>query len=276
MVRFYNEGVYLSGKKEAIDEIEKQKTKFIISSTFNSVYFKDEIQEYIKFLELVKKFLSTFNADNQIQYSLLISYLLRSGIFSIGKNFKYTSNLKNELEGHLGLTILSGKGCCRNVSSFYEDLMGDKADSFYCRLERSKLNLGQFKEARHVVNIIDFNGNLYAYDPINIGLFYFINKEQLKLLSDSNIMYLRFKPYFGVITNKYEFGDIEDKYKLYEEASKKLHITTFDYELLRSDTLNRLNQRKMDLLDFKDDTMVLKETIHYSVQEKVRKLHQKK
>ena len=81
MVRFYNEGVYLSGKKEAIDEIEKQKTKFIISSTFNSVYFKDEIQEYIKFLELVKKFLSTFNADNQIQYSLLISYLLRNNIF---------------------------------------------------------------------------------------------------------------------------------------------------------------------------------------------------
>ena len=55
MVRFYNEGVYLSGKKEAIDEIEKQKTKFIISSTFNSVYFKDEIQEYIKYLRQFQK-----------------------------------------------------------------------------------------------------------------------------------------------------------------------------------------------------------------------------
>lgn len=274
-MRYYDEKVYLNGNEEALSIIKEIKKYYIEQKKFCMLNFKNEIEMYNEFIREVVKFLSSFNITNEIQYSLMISYLTRTGIFSID-DFDFECNLKNELEGFLGLNILYGKGCCRNVSSFFHDVMTSSnkySEQFYCRASYTKLNFSRIKEANHVVNLINDGSNLYGFDAINIGLYYFFSKEELKLLSQYAVSYLRFKPYIGIITDKYSFEDITEKYSLYEHEVFKPNINIFDYQDLEGDISDRLAKEKALLLDFKEETMELKKAIYDEVDCKIKKLN---
>ena len=273
-LRYYDEKIYLNGNEEALTTLKKIKKDYIERKSFCMLNFKNEIEMYNEFIKEVVKFLSSFNITNEIQYSLMISHLIKNGIFSIDE-FDYECKLEYELEGFLGLNILYGKGCCRNASKFFEDVMTASrkySEQYYCRASYTKLNFSRLKEANHVVNLINDGSNLYGFDAINIGLYYFYSKEEIKLLSQYINSYLRFKPYMGIITDKHSFEDIDKKYSLYEHEALKPYISIFDYQDLKNEIFNKLNMEKSMLLDFKEETMELKQAIYDGVNCKIKKL----
>ena len=280
MVRFYDEKVYLNNNEEALEIIESHRKDYEKRVNFTSNYFKEEIEEYKIFLEKVKEILLEFKIKNPIELSILLSNLIKTGYFSITDDFTYNYNLKNEIQCNLGINVLYGEGCCRNISAFFREilrLMEIEVDDYYCNSSYRKINFGRFNNVSHVVNLIHINDRIYGYDPANMSLLYFVNKYELKELKKIDPKYLIYKPYFSIVTGDCKLEDIKNNYDLFLEESKKKHISFDEYDNFYRESYNKLNIKNAKILkQFKMDTMELKKNIFYEVDNKFKKYNKEK
>ena len=70
--------------------------------------------------ELIKKLAGDFQ-DDRI-YMAIYVYLYRNGYLSFNKNFEFGVD-EEEISCNMGLSVITGKGVCRNIASHFKDIL---------------------------------------------------------------------------------------------------------------------------------------------------------
>ena len=280
MIKFYDEKVYLDDlkNKDAIHELELYRNDYIMKKAANELLFSNEISMYNEYLQNVSNFIKTLDFTTSIEKSSVILHLIEKGYLSYKEEYKYKEGKKEcELKGYEGMNVLYGNVCCRHVASIFYDiarLCDVNVSKLYCNSCESRLlDFGTHKEADHMANLIEYNGNLYGFDISSGGvLFYFMNNHLLKgILLHSNL-YFHNKPYYEFIREGYTLEDIRTEMKYYDEESKKDHIGVYDYRDMREKVDKKLSSLKMDLEELKKDNDELCIEIYNGVNSKIKKL----
>lgn len=262
----YDEKIYLKGDKEALDSFRDSRKEFELLHNIEYEKYGTAIREYNKYLLMVKDFLTTLDLNNSLEYSIALSYLIKNGYFTYDRLFRNKKD-DNELASRLGISIISGCGCCRNIADLSNDLLnalGYYSNNFYCYAPYNHLpKNANTKLANHVANLVEFNGVKYVIDLLNECILYgfdssFVLKE-IALFSDHKI---RYKPYFDIILNQYDLNKIFERLKEFEFESKKKKIKSYDYENeIKLKTIIYMSRHKDLCMDFHNETKELKEQI---------------
>jgi len=114
------------------------------------------------------------------EFYYLYRYMLKKGLFSVF-SFKFEDISDVIFDGRC---IMSGKGNCRHISSFYDDILevigknydnNIEASLLYVLLSDSKLNemidSGEAINYNHAVNLVGQNNNFYIQDATNNFIF---------------------------------------------------------------------------------------------------------
>ena len=118
MSKYYQEELYLKGDRTSLDTIEKFKKERQDKIDIENIKYEDTIKKYYEYLSLVSKLLQELNLSTSIEYSLAISYLIHKGYLTDDLSF-ILKNTELDLVSNLGISILTGEGCCRNISDIH-------------------------------------------------------------------------------------------------------------------------------------------------------------
>lgn len=189
----------------------------------NKIIYSDNIEQYNNFTKLVAYLISNMGEkNNSIIYSRIFSKLLYDGYFSDDSYFVVTDQKEYllDIKGFLGIDIINGVGCCRHISSFYQDVFGniDMNGNALCCFEpditepythSDKLITGR---TNHVVNLLKYNGLYYVYDPMRKSFYYFQDFIEMRpyLVDEKNYLNppLYYRPYKEMIVFDSSYGDI--------------------------------------------------------------------
>lgn len=223
---YFNEKDYLFyGNKEDIDKLDEYKSEMKETRRKELIEYDELIYKYNVFIRTIASFLKNLDLDTSLEYSLAIRYMIINGIVSYNNTF---INDKFEFEKELcldcGINIVSGEGCCRNVTDFHKDIMAELeffCKKFYCYQSALRLRKGAFKmKANHVANLIIYDGYIYVMDLYNNTLCKFISNHEAKSISFEKKLYLAYKPYYEYILDDSKISDIKTSMELFESLSK--------------------------------------------------------
>lgn len=114
------------------------------------------------------------------EFHYLYRYMLKKGLFSV-LPFKYEDFSDVIFDGRC---IMTGRGNCRHISSFYDDILEVIGKNYDNNIEASlvdvllpdiklteMLSSGEAITNNHVVNLVGQNNNFYIQDPTNNFVF---------------------------------------------------------------------------------------------------------
>lgn len=118
-------------KKEEISEYDGIRQERFYKA---AIKYQEEIEEYQnispayqhylqicgRIADLIKG-LSGDMQDDRV-YMAIFSYLYRNGYLSCNNHFEFGINPK-EIACNMGLSVITGKGVCRNIASFFKDIL---------------------------------------------------------------------------------------------------------------------------------------------------------
>lgn len=257
-IKYYDESYYLSsfGEDERkILEYWKEKNKSdneIELSNYSSL-----ISLYDSYIKLVGKLINEISLDNSISKGLMISVLVQAGAFSYDE-FE-CGNVEDVLNSRLGLNVIDGIGCCRNVSSFMTDVFN--ANNEFCEnlavisLNEKDKRKATSEQANHMINLIKYNGILYGFDPLNNfgSLYYFFNSLELLPIEPKKQSFMYYKPYIDYVYKYLTFDDIKRRLLLFKESSKS-KITEKEFKEIVKETDLKLTREIHLVEDFIKDT----------------------
>ena len=194
-IKYYDESYYLSsfGEDERkILEYWKEKNKS--DNEIEMVNYSSLISLYDSYIKLVGKLINEISLDNSISKGLMISVLVQAGAFSYDE-FE-GKNVDDILNSRIGLNVINGIGCCRNVSNFMTDVLNINGD--FCenitviQLTKRNKRKATREKANHMMNLINYDGVLYGFDlSTNYGsLYYFINSFELLPIEESQKIFI--------------------------------------------------------------------------------------
>lgn len=269
----YDEKVYLKGDEEALDTFLKKKEKRRLLHAIERLKYEDTIREYNKFLLLVRDLIKSFNLNTSLENAIALSYLIHHGYLSYNKEFDNKES-KTEIDARLGITIVSGHGCCRNYSDMGYDilrLLDLYVKNYYCYLPNLSLpKSARLKEANHVINLVDFADVKYGIDLYQgCSLYSFKDSFIMQKLSMSDDFRIRFKPYYEILTGEGTLDSIQKEIEEFALESKKRKISALVYqEVIRPGTIEFMDKQKSVLEDFHNETNEMKEHIALSLTKK--------
>lgn len=259
-IKYYDERYYLSkfgitekklleywkNKNKSDNELEMQKNEELISS-------------YDSYIKLVSKLINEVSLDNSISKGLIISVLIQAGAFSYD-DFK-CDNSDDILNSRLGLNIINGVGCCRNVTNFMTDIF--KANNEFCEnltvitLNKKDKRKAIREMANHMINLINYEGVLYGFDALyNFGsLYYFINSFELLPVETSLKSYMYYKPYIDLVYKDWSFEELREKLLLFNENVGN-KISEKEFKDIVTETDIKLSSNITLVEDFIKDTNV--------------------
>ena len=276
-IKYYDERYYLTmvGVLERRmlelwrDKIDEEKSKEII----NYSYLIDKYNQYINIVSKLVEELSL--KDNSISMALIISALIESSTFS------YCSFTKDSCEdiliSKLGLNILNGTGCCRNVSSFINDIFNvlDRKNDVLTviKLEENNKKKALTSKANHMINLIYYNNTPYGFDMMsNMGsLYYFKNAFELLPLDLKEESYMHYKPYMELVYQGRSFEYIKEKLKHLKERGR-MGITQEEFKEIITETDEKLCSNISLVKDFLFETNDRIESINEKIKSIKRKL----
>lgn len=269
----YSEKVYLTGDKDAMDTFLKKREKGHLLHVMQRMVHQEEIIEYNKFLLLVRDLMKSFKLNTSLENAIALSYLIHHGYLSYNKEFD-NKETKNEIDARLGMTVVSGHGCCRNYSDMGYDvlrLLDFYVKKLYCYLPNLSLpKSAGLKEANHVINLIDFDDVKYGIDLYQgCSLYRFKDSFTMSKLSMMYDDRIRFKPYYELLTGEGTLESIKKEIEEYALESKKRTISAIVYEdVVRPETIAFMGRQKDILEDFHNETNEMKEHIALSLTKK--------
>ena len=266
----YNENVYLSGDKEAMDTFLLRKERENLLHVVERLKYEDTIREYNRFLLILRDFIKSLGFDTSLENAIALSYLIHHGYLTFDKNFK-NEETKDEISARYGMTILKGYGCCRNYSDMGKDilmLLDYYVKNFYCYQPNLSLpKSARLKEANHVINLVEFDGCKYGIDLYNgCALYSFKDCFTLRKISSFDDGKLRYKPYYEILTGESTLEDIKRQLEDFKNESRKSHISFLVYEHdIRAQIVEFMNKHKDLFEDFHNETKSMKENIVLSL-----------
>ncbi len=262
----YNENVYLSNDKEAMDTFLRKKEEYQLLYALERLQHEEVLKLYNKYLLLVRDLLKSFSFNSSLEYSIALAYLIHKGYLSFNKEFK-SKEIQDEIHSRYGTTIIRGYGCCRNFSDMTRDmlmLLNYYVKNLYCYLPNLSLPKSAiYKQANHVINVIEYDGVKYGIDLLNsCALYRFKNPLTLERISSFDNDKIRNKPYFEIITGDSSLDEIKEELKDFNAERKKRTISPLEYEdEIKPETIIYMNEHKSILDEFHNDTNQIKEGI---------------
>ncbi|MBR2678557.1 MAG: hypothetical protein IKE63_03990 [Bacilli bacterium] len=268
MKSIFNEQRYLNGDIEALEEIYELQKIHLEEELVDKEKYRETIIDYDLFLNEVVDELLKYDLNNSLEYSIALSYLLDCGYLSNDRTFKHKVS-NQEIIGKLGINVVLGEGCCRNISDFHRDVFNKlqlSIQPFYCFQGIGK---GTNRGANHIVNLVDYKDNKYAIDLHNYCFLYHFTKpfvmESISIFNRDKLLY---KPYYGIILGEIDLDTIKENIKKFEEYSKMNPISSIEYHddiKYRTKELMRSNKNNLEKFDCK--TKALKRKIASSMNE---------
>ena len=265
----YNENYYLEGDEEALKGIETRRLERLEKIQEEKEKYKTALEEYNLFLDMTADLLRSLNLSNSLEYSTAISYLIHCGCLSKdGKKIdRSVTEYDVELLSNIGINIVLGEGCCRNISQMHKDLFDRlkmHSKKFYCVQSNYKIGKDAFKEpANHVANLITFDKKLYIFDGYNHSKLYkFVSPYEAFIISNKKFKYLVYKPYFELIFEENTMENIRKSYLYFKNDSESTHITADEWiNNYRAKALNYMKKNRELLKCFCSDTEEIKSDI---------------
>ena len=227
--------------------------------------FHDTLKKYDDYIAEVAELLHHLGYSSALECSLLISYLIESGVLSNEYIFiDQVPDSKKEIHCRLGTTIVTGAGCCRNYACFLKDIfdcMHIPTDYFYCY--QGIPRIGFEKKANHVINLIRHEENVYGIDLYNGNRLYhfktpFIQSEVAK----RPFYQLLYKPYFEITMGEATLEQIKQRIKRFQDYSTRPIINPTEYkDTIRSNARKKAYENHDALYEFHDKTKTLKKEI---------------
>ena len=189
----------------------------------NKIIYNDNIEQYNNFTKLVAELINDIGEkNNSISYSRIFSKLLYDGYLSDSSHFIVTDQKEYllDIKGFLGIDIINGVGCCRHISSFYQDVFDclNMSGNALCCFEpnitdtSSNLDISITGRANHVINLLKYNGLYYVYDPMRKSFYYFKDFIEMRpyLINEENCLNppLYYRPYKEMIVFSSSYDDI--------------------------------------------------------------------
>ena len=255
---YYDERYYLSrfGTTERkLLEYWKERNKS--DNEKEEEMYSSLISAYDSYIKLAGILINEISIDNSISKGVLISLLLQAGAFSYDE-FKY-GNVDDILNTRLGLNVITGEACCRNVSNFMTDIF--KSNGEYCEnLTVTALNKKDKRKAtreiaNHMMNLISYNGILYGFDIFDSfgTLYYFLNEFELLPIDSKEHSFMYYKPYLDYVYNNLTFEDLKNRLLLFKSNGKNI-ITQSEFKEIVSETDEKLTKDISLVQDFIKDT----------------------
>lgn len=275
-IRYYDERYYLTMIgifEKRVIELWKERVNRDKDEEINN--YSSLIEEYNQYINTSAKLVEELCLkDNSISMALVISVLIESGTFSYGSFNKDSS--EDILTLKLGLNILNGTGCCRNVSSFINDIfnaLDRKCDVLtVLKLEGNNQKKALTSKANHMINLIYYDNVPYGFDMMsNIGsLYYFNNAFELLPIDTKEETYMYYKPYIEMVYQNRSFEYIKEKLN-YLKANGRLSITQEEFRGIITETDERLCSNISLVKDFLLDTNERMESINEKIKGMKRK-----
>lgn len=262
MKSIFNEKRYLNEDDESLEEFRLLREEYLEEKAKDLKKYRKTINRYDTFLDELASELEKYNLTSPLECSVFLNYILDSGYLSNDCTFKHRESNK-EVTGKLGINVVLGEGCCRNISDFHRDIFNKlKLTSmpFYCYQGRGR---GINKCANHVINLIEYKDNIYGIDLHNQSrLYYFKKPLVMNLISTFDNGKLTYKPYCGLIMDGDSLETIKSNIKTFEECSKKKTIGAIVYECdVKYFAKEMLKRKRKDLIQFDEKTKKLKKEI---------------
>lgn len=143
-------------------------------------------KEAVKIRDLYKEFLNnyiklndTFNFESPIQIYSMFDYLLKQGYLSKDKSFEFSRRKVLDIPGMLGISVITGKGVCRHISSTLNDILDGKGIKAYPLAVFDTLDKIKIKSltGNHQISFVIDNEKSYFLDP---------TQSRILEVSDSN------------------------------------------------------------------------------------------
>ena len=261
----FDEKVYLEKRDDsALSMFRHDREAVLKLYSEESKLYNDIFKEYYKFINKLVNFMKSLNLSNSIEYSVALQLLIYNGYLSNEMKFN-RKEPTNELMKDCGINIIMGEGCCRNFTDFHYDVMlrlNQYVRNFHCARPRLFQNIKTMR-ANHMLNLIEFDNALYGIDLSNSSrLFKFVDGYTLREISFNLGIKLRNKPYYELIYTNKTVDDILESIKQFEIDSKKQHISPLEYyDDMFPQIVDKLRKQKQNIIDFYDETKILKENI---------------
>ena len=257
-IKYYDERYYLSRfgiTERKLLEYWKEKNKS--DNEVEMTKYSSLISAYDSYIKLAGKLINEVSLDNSISKGVLISLLLQAGAFSYD-DFKY-GNVDDILNTRLGLNVITGEACCRNVSNFMTDIFKSNGD--FCEnltvtyLKKKDKRKATREIANHMINLICYNGILYGFDIFdNFGtLYFFLNSYELLPIDSKEHSFMYYKPYLDYVYNHLSFEDLKNRLLLFKENGKNI-ITQGEFKEIVAETDLKLTSDISLVQDFIKDT----------------------
>ena len=268
----YDEDNYLDGNPFYLRFFEETYQK-------NKSKWHQELKDFYPVFKLYDElvteiaiFIKHLGYTSSIDCSIILSYLINCGYLS--HNLEFNSKVPNEneeIDSCMGTNIVIGNGCCRHFASMHTDVfskLGIETSKFYCYDGDNPFNRAKRMSANHVINLIEYDGNMYGIDLYNSNrLFRFRKPFILTSITTYTNSELRYKPYYEIIRGESTLEDIIAKIALFEEYSKRRWINPYDYyDGIKIETESRLRRSEDDMMDFHEETKLLKKEISEEMQ----------
>ena len=276
-IKYYDERYYLTmiGVHERrILELWKERVNRDKDEEMNN--YSSLIEEYNLYIKTASRLVEELSLkDNSISMALIISVLIESGTFSYD-NFTKDS-YEDILTSKLGLNVLNGTGCCRNVSCFITDIfsaLDRKCDVLtVVMLEEKNQKKALTSIANHMINLIYYDNVPYGFDMMsNMGsLYYFKNAFELFPVDLKEEIYMYYKPYIELVYQNRSFEYIKEKLR-HLKANGRLSITQEEFKGIITETDEKLCSNISLVKDFLFDTNERMESINAKIKSMKRKL----
>ena len=266
----YSEKIYLANDQEAIQYFQEQRRKNLIAREAHRLQYQEIIKNYNRYLLVLRDFMKSLGLNTEIENTIALAWLIKHGYISVDKEFTGTEE-KDEILGRYGLSIIEGKGVCRNYSEMAYDemrLLNYYSKQLYCYWPNLSLpKSATVKKANHVINLIEHDGVIYGIDLYNgCALFHFTEPLTLERITLKTGKKIRYKPYYEYILGESTEQQIGAHLLDFEKSSKMKTISAIEYEdEIYPDTISFMNNHKNICEDFHRETQDMKEKLVLSL-----------
>lgn len=266
-----NEKIYLlaDSKSDIIKDIMNVSLERKDSLCLSGIKYNKCINDYNDLIKFAAKLIRELNVgNNSIVLSMVIRELIFNGYFS-NKNIFEPVMSRNyyDVYGFEGLDIVNGKGCCRHVVSFYNDLFKKLGVFNYitpCYITTDKnvcLNDAFGMGANHVLSSISYDDAIYGYDCYTNAFLKFIDAFTMLEIFDNNSKFETLKCYYKPSVEAMMYGltynGMYERLKCFRESSTKNYIDYSMYLEFKCNALDIYHNNKRLLKDFKRETKKL-------------------
>jgi len=261
----YDERCYLDESNIYEREFLLNEQRFwSIREVYDGILYSSLIKDYESFIKVASKLIDEITPNkDELSKINTIMYLIKNGVFSYNGKFKDMIPSVDIISSKTGLNILEGGGCCRHVAGFINDIMplstlltcvGEVYNPYY-------------NEANHVINKINYDGNIYGFDAFNEGiLFDFVSDVAMLSIDEDVFEKLYYKPYAEIVFYKRSFEEVKCFLEQVKKNGDKKITAKKAKEIALTAALNVYCNTDL-ISDFRSDTRVQLDSINEQIKE---------